>query len=87
MEKELSIDNKSFYDIPKISPSGSSHPHKGSVKGIPNELAMSESCPIENIPDVPQEKNAPLNKRNAWNCGGDGTWFSMFKNNGLDDKY
>ena len=83
--KELDIGNTSFYDIPKINPTGGDHATGGTVKPVPGRetppvgTMPKETASITAMPDVPEEKPAPKNQWNSWNVGGDGTWFSMYK--------
>lgn len=79
---ELPIDNKSFYDLPKIGPKGSDTEPEGPVKDIPGR---TETTPFDYtfmkqmIPAKPSIKPTPENDPRSWNSGGNGNWWDVFQ--------
>lgn len=88
--KELDMTGgTSFYDIPKIKPTGIDRHEEGPVRDIPAREATTPfdyTFMKDQILGVGKVVTTPENDPREWNMGGNGQYFSMFEELGTHGK-
>lgn len=88
--KELDMTGgTSFYDIPKIKPTGIDRHDEGPVRDVPGReitTPFDMTTMKDMIPGVGRVVDTPENNPRYWNMGGDGSYWSSLEGLGTKGK-